>query len=83
MINTMTNFWQNWRLTRWLQLGLGLMLVGSHFFYQPDLFTLAIGGGLLVLAAFNVSCVLGACATPMQREKKAKAPEVTYEEIKR
>lgn len=80
------SFLGNWHLTRFLQLGLGLGLVGSHFFYHPDNFTLAFGAILLVQAFLNVGCPLGACATPAgRRDFKPGADiaeqEVEYEEV--
>ena len=80
------SFLANWHLTRILQLGLGLGLVGSHFFYHADNFTLAFGAILLLQAFLNVGCPLGACATPAaRRDDKPSAgvaeQEVEYEEV--
>lgn len=77
---------ENWHLTRILQLVFGGFLVGSYFFYHADNFTLAIGGFLLMQAVFNISCVTGACAVqnarrPASSAGKAEAPQVEYEEI--
>jgi len=59
-----TNLTHNWHLVRILQVALGLALIGSYLFYYRDGITLAFGLVLLVQAAFNVSCVTGACTLP-------------------
>ena len=77
---------QNWHLVRILQLTMGSMLLGSYFFYRPDGITLAFALVLLLQAAFNISCVSGACLTPAARNRRAthsgeETDEVVIEEI--
>lgn len=75
----------NWHLVRILQLVMGLVLVGSYVFYMQDGITLAFGLILLLQAAFNVSCVTGACSVPDRQQSAAdpenKELEVEYDEI--
>jgi hypothetical protein len=81
----MERFTQNWHLVRILQLAMGLLLVGSYFFYQQDGITLAFGLILMVQAFFNIGCLAGACLAPRQHHS-ADTPaieetEVEYDEI--
>lgn len=79
----MMKLFSNWHLVRILQLVMGVLLLGSYLFYTADGITLAFGLILLVQAAFNISCVSGACAVPNRRYDQVSIPtdEVTYEEI--
>ncbi len=78
----MPDFFKNWSLIRFLQLGVGL-LFASDFLKTGDTFAGLFGGFLLVQAIFNIGCAAGACA-PTPTKKIEDIPddfEVTMEEI--
>jgi len=77
----MQQFTQNWHLVRILQLAMGVILLGSYFFYRPDGITLAFGIILLLQALFNVSCASGACMTATQRNNKTQPSEAETDEV--
>jgi|GEM_PF-4093963 len=80
----MENLSTNWHTVRILQLAMGLILLGSYLFYMQDGITLAFGLILLIQAAFNISCITGACSVPQQRRQakgQVKEEEVEYDEI--
>jgi hypothetical protein len=81
----MNRLTQNWHLVRILQLAMGLLLVGSYFFYLQDGITLAFGLILMVQAFFNIGCLAGACLTPRQQRPRdtstMEETEVEYDEI--
>lgn len=78
----MKNYLKNWDLMRILRLIIGIIVIGQGF--SAGQWTIVgLGALFTLLPLFNASmCSIGACSVPNKKNRRFKAEEVTYEEVK-
>lgn len=74
---------QGWNLSRFIRLGLGLLLMWQTI-ASKDFIIGMLAATMLLQAVFNTGCCAnGACTSPLQKNKSNDTlGETTYEEIK-
>ncbi len=72
----------DWHFTRWIRLGLGLLIVW-HAIQRPDVLSGILATILLFQAFTNTGCCgASGCAVTSKQKHNSKTKDVDYEEVK-
>lgn len=81
--NAIVQYFKNWSFMRFIRFGIGVAIAVQGF-QTHELMFIILGAMFSLLAAFNLGCNSGSCATPIDKKKtfNTRKPEIIkYEEV--